>query len=1377
MIQGGSPRKKMAKNLAESGVTNANGTRTTGKPANGNGNGHGKAKGLRFGRVFTPPGSHAYDLVEWERRTAAITGEKGQVIFEQKDVEVPRSWSQLAINVVAQKYFRGSPGSPDRETSVRQIIDRVVNTLLEWGLKGSYFATEADAQNWAEELRYLLVTQHASFNSPVWFNIGVPGRSQQASACFINSVQDSMESILDLAKTEGMLFKFGSGTGTNLSVLRSSKEQLSGGGTASGPVSFMRGYDSFAGSIKSGGTTRRAAKMVILNADHPDVLDFIRCKAEEEKKAWALIEAGYNAGFNVPGGAYDSVQFQNANHSVRAGDEFMRAVIDDKEWKTKAVVDGRTVDAYKARDMWREIAEAAWICGDPGLQFDTTIQDWNVVPNTGRINATNPCSEFVFVDDTACNLLSLNLMKFQREQGNFDVERFQRAVDICFTGQEILVSNASYPTPQIAKNSEALRPLGLGYANIGALLMSMGLAYDSDEGRRFTGAITAIMTGRAYAQSARMAQVKGPFSEFAKNREPMLRVMEKHRAAAYQLSTSPESAEVVEAARTTWDDAVKLGRAHGYRNAQSTVLAPTGCLVGDSLLLTDRGLVRLRSLGNPEGDKWQMLDARVATDDGPRNATKFYVNGAEPVVTVETARGYRIQGTTTHRIKVVDEDGRWTWRHLADIRSGDRVPMMIGGMVGDPAHVELPPLPDAYWTSDPNTSAPRRMTPELAEFIGYFMGDGSLHAKGIRLCVTDSDRDLVEHLGVLGESLFGLKPSIASNKGYVEVAFNSVRLVLWWEACGFAKTRPLGHTGKGLHPHIPDAVLHTNDPEVYASFIRGLFEADGTVSSRYVSFTTTVEQFSRDVQALLLALGFVTTRKVDLPGNGSWGASSRYVLRLLNQSAAGHFGQSVGFISQRKLASVAPIDHPQGARYDRIPLSHELVDRLAPVNDRLRKVLLMEIRRQGAVSRRVATELLERTGSIELSELLSFFYDSVQTVELGEEQFTYDLSVPQNLTYVANGFVSHNTIGLMMDCDTTGIEPDLALVKYKKLVGGGMLKIVNTTVPAALRKLGYDEIKVKEIVEYIDENDTIEGAPHLQDEHLKVFDCAFKPVKGTRSIAPMGHVRMMAAVQPFISGSMSKTVNLPTDATVEDIQQTYMESWKLGLKCIAIYRDGCKRSQPLSTSLDKEKKKVVAEAEPKAVRRKLPDERKAVTHKFDVAGHEGYLTVGLYEDGTPGELFVTMAKEGSTISGLMDAFATQTSYALQFGVPLKFMVDKFSHMRFEPSGFTKNKEIPIAKSIVDYIFRWMASHFLPVEDQDEVGIIRREEPPAPIEDPNPADTEFKVIAAPKTTNGIANQKIAFVNTDAPACPDCGSITVRSGSCYKCLNCGATTGCS
>jgi ribonucleoside-diphosphate reductase alpha chain len=609
------------------------------------------------------------------------------------------------------------------------------------------------------------------------------------------------------------------------------------------------------------------------------------------------------------------------------------------------------METFRARDLMREVAEAAWICGDPGVQFDTTIQSWNCVPNTGRINATNPCSEFVFVDDTACNLLSLNLLKFQDADGGFDVERFRKAVDVCFTGQEILVSNASYPTLEIAANSERLRPLGLGYANLGALLMSMGLAYDSDEGRRYAGAITAIMTGGAYAQSARMAEVKGPFADFELNREPMLAVMEKHRAAAHDLPLGSETDSVVSGAHQTWDEAVALGRRHGYRNAQATVLAPTG------------------------------------------------------------------------------------------------------------------------------------------------------------------------------------------------------------------------------------------------------------------------------------------------------------------------------------------------------------------------------------------------------------------------------------------------TIGLMMDCDTTGIEPDLALVKYKKLVGGGLLKIVNQTVPAALLKLGYSETEIKEIVDYIDENDTIEDAPHLRPDHLKVFDCAFKPVNGSRSIASMGHVRMMAGVQPFISGSQSKTVNLPTEATVEDIENTYIESWKLGLKCIAIYRDGCKRSQPLSTSMDK-KKEAVEPVVSGAVRRRLPDERKSITHKFDIQGHEGYITVGLYDDGTPGEIFLTIAKEGSTISGLMDAFATQTSIALQYGVPLRVMVNKFSHMRFEPSGFTKNPEIPIAKSLTDYIFRWLASRFLSFEEQDAVGIIRREEPaltlPAgPQPSSPPPAKQLEALSPEPATNGNGGaQKLAFVvNADAPACADCGSITVRSGACYKCLNCGSTTGCS
>ncbi len=948
----------MAKNAAGVATGTARKASTAPKPV----------KGLRFNRHFTPPGSSAFDLVEWERRTAVINNEKGAVIFEQPDVEVPRTWSPLATNVVAQKYFRGHVGTRERESSVKQMIDRGVGTIGRWGADGGYFASETDRVNWEEDLRWLVVTQHASFNSPVWFNFGIDGRAQQGSACFINSVQDTMESILDLAKTEGMLFKYGSGTGSNLSVLRSSKEKLTGGGTASGPVSFMRGYDSFAGSIKSGGTTRRAAKMVILNAEHPDIHEFVGCKADEERKAWALIEAGYNAGFNVPGGAYDSVQFQNANHSVRVTDEFMRAVEADGQWTTKAVTDGHVIDTFPARQLWREMAEAVWTCGDPGIQFDTTIQDWNCVPNTGRINATNPCAEFVFLDDTACNLVSLNLLRFQREDGGFDVDRFQRAVDICFTAQEIIVSSASYPTPAIEHNSERLRPLGLGYANLGALLMSMGLAYDSDGGRRYAAAITAMMTGRAYAQSARMAQVKGPFAEFAANREPMLRVMDKHRASAYQLVVGEEADEIVRTARKVWDEAIKLGGKHGYRNAQASVLAPTG------------------------------------------------------------------------------------------------------------------------------------------------------------------------------------------------------------------------------------------------------------------------------------------------------------------------------------------------------------------------------------------------------------------------------------------------TISLMMDCDTTGIEPDLALVKYKKLVGGGLLKIVNQTVPEALRRLGYTNDEVVESVDYIDEHDTIEGAPHLRDEHLEVFDCAFKPVKGSRSIVPLGHVRMMAAVQPFISGSQSKTVNLAHEASADDIGKLYVESWKLGLKCIAVYRDGCKRSQPLSTSKAKDEKASGArEQEPETarpdhrrtpetvreelperrpVRRRLPDERHSITHKFDIQGHEGYIPVGLFEDGTPGEIFLTMAKEGSTLSGLLDAFATQTSVALQYGVPLRKMVDKFSHMRFEPSGFTKNREVPIAKSIIDYIFRWLASRFLDPEDQDAIGVIRRDttgegEERHVVHSPD----ALRVVAPNGNGNGSPPKLTFVVNTDAPSCSDCGAIMVRSGACYKCLNCGATSGCS
>ena len=915
--------------------------------------------GLKVNRRFTREGVHPFDEVTWEKRSAIIGNERGETVFEQKDVEIPASWSQLATNVVVSKYYRGPLGTPRRETSVRQVISRVCDTIADWGREGGYFATEQDAQAFQDELTHLVLHQKMSFNSPVWFNVGVAGTRPQASACFINSVEDTMESILGLAKTEGMLFKYGSGTGTNLSPLRSSNEQLGGGGTASGPVSFMKGFDAFAGVIKSGGTTRRAAKMVILNADHPDVYEFITCKVSEERKAWALIEAGYDSSFT--GEAYASVFFQNSNNSVRVTDEFMRAVAEDRDWHLRAVTDGnRVVKTVRARELMRLMAESAWQCGDPGIQYDTTINDWHTSANSGRINASNPCSEYMYLDDSACNLASLNLMKFLNEDGSFDVESYRHAVHVTITAQEILVGNAAYPTERIGKNSEDFRPLGLGYANLGALLMARGVPYDSPAGRDLAACITAMMTGEAYAQSARMAREVGPFNGYAVNRQPMLRVIAKHREAAYNIPSDNVEADLVTAARRAWDEAHELGAKHGYRNGQATVLAPTG------------------------------------------------------------------------------------------------------------------------------------------------------------------------------------------------------------------------------------------------------------------------------------------------------------------------------------------------------------------------------------------------------------------------------------------------TIGFMMDCDTTGVEPDIALVKYKKLVGGGMLKIVNQTVPLALQRLGYGDTAVADIAAHIDANDTIEGAPSLRDEDLAVFDCAFTPQNGSRSIAWQGHVRMMSAVQPFLSGAISKTVNMPNEATVDEIEQAYIDGWKLGLKALAIYRDGSKRSQPMATSMDKTTGRTVQIVE-RPLRKRLPAERNALTHRFEVGGHEGYITVGLYDDGQPGEIFLKMAKEGSTVSGLMDAFATVVSLALQYGVPLQALVDKLSHTRFDPQGFTKNPEVPIAKSLMDYIFRWMASRFMPQEDRDRLGIIRRDgEDSAPAAAAPTAITASGTASATAGVSGFAavramtpvpaalveNPLGAFVNQgDAPSCSECGSLMVRSGACYKCHNCGATSGCS
>jgi ribonucleoside-diphosphate reductase alpha chain len=1489
------------------------------------------ALGVR--RYFTIAGRDPFTEIEWETRDAFIPG-KDKPVFEQKGVEFPKFWSQTATNIVAQKYFRGRMASPERERSVKQMIGRVATTIGTWGRTGGYFVSEDEAQTFEDELKAILVNQLAAFNSPVWFNVGFEERPQ-GSACFILSIEDSMESILDWIRREGIIFRGGSGSGVNLSRLRSSKEQLSKGGYASGPVSFMRGADASAGTIKSGGKTRRAAKMIVLDVDHPDIEEFIWCKAREEEKARVLEAAGYDMSLDSPDWA--SIQYQNANNSVRVSDAFMAAAESDADWNLTARTDGSVLETIKARKLLRDMAEAAWRCADPGVQYDTTINSWHTLPNTGRINASNPCcfvgetlvdteegfvrfdelferkargealpriwsfavastepilgeiadvwiagvasriievttsaghvlrctpdhrfltergyaeaqhlelgttliastdkpmaapgggavaslervavsdtvssiraidlgesalvydleavsehnlavasqtgpavvvhnSEYMSIDDSACNLASLNLMKFRREDGELDVEALEHAVDVVFLAQEILVGYSSYPTPEIERNAKAYRQLGLGYANLGALLMARGLPYDSDEGRAYSAAITALMTGRAYRKSAEIAGRMGPFAGYRPNAAAMIGVIAKHRAAVGNIAASETvPADLLGAARRAWDDALDVGEVHGYRNAQATVLAPTGCLVGDSLVTTSRGLVRLRTLGDPLGSKWQNLDIEVATDQGPRRASQFYVNGYEQVVSIETGRGYRIQGTPSHRIKVVDAGGEWVWRRFSEIEAGDRVPLMLESLVGDPNAVPLPPLGELYWTADFRTRVPERMIPELAELVGYFMGDGSLHAKGLRFCVTSGDRDVLDRIVDLGEVLFGIDAHISKRQGYTEVAFNSVPLVMWWGACGFAKLPPSAeHRGKGWVSHIPDAVLHTNDPAVYSAFVRGLFEADGTTRQGYVSWSTVSESFSRDVQSLLLALGFVTTRKVDA-ADSNWGSHERFVLRLLNVAAADRYLDVIGFIGSRKPKAVQVGGHRQASRHDHIPVSRDRIDELAPANEPLRKTMLLGLSRRGDVSRRSATVLLERTADPELEHLLGFYYDRVSTVTVLDDQPTFDLSVPDNVTYVANGFVSHNTISFMMDCDTTGVEPDFSLVKSKKLVGGGEITIVNKTVPLGLEKLGYAPGEIDEVVAYIDERNTVVGAPYVKLDHYPVFDCAI----GERAVHYSGHVKMMGAIQPFISGAISKTVNMPEQVTVEDVAQVYIDAWKLGIKAIAIYRDNCKVAQPLSGKTEKGQTALAPAGAAGLVaaprRRRLPDDRTEVGRKFRVGEYEGYIHVGLFDDGTPGDIFVDIAKEGTTLAGLMNSFMIAVSLGLQYGVPLEVYVSKFAHMRFEPSGATNDPDIRAAKSIVDYVFRWMGKKFLTVDQQEEIGILSPE-----VRARLSAAYASGAPEVPGFEHPTPGQTALFnAHEDAIECSRCGGRMVRAGTCYTCRDCGTSTGC-
>jgi ribonucleotide reductase alpha subunit len=2083
---------------------------------------------MQITRRYTTAGQDPFAAFSFVKRTSRIVNPDGSVVFEMKDLLAPEGWSQVAVDILAQKYFRkaGLPvhglrvaeeGVPEwlqrtvpaagdprtaQETDARQVFRRLAGCWTYWGWKGGYFSTEADARAFHDEICHMLAAQMAAPNSPQWFNTGlhwaygIDGPAQghyrvdpasgevvrstsayehpAPHACFIQAVRDDLVNeggIMDLWVREARIFKYGSGTGSCFSNIRAEGEPLSGGGKSSGLMSFLKIGDRAAGAIKSGGTTRRAAKMVILDLDHPDIEEFINWKVVEEEKVASLVAGSkllnrhlnailkacagwpkpeerldrsrnqdlrkaiaearavlvptnyiervlqlarqgftslrfeeYDTDWNSK--AYYTVSGQNSNNSVRISNDFMKAVSDDAPWhlywrteKEKALAEGRSPRARKtlrARDLWEQIAFAAWSCADPGVQFDTTINEWHTCPADGRINASNPCcitgdtliavadgrnavpirdlvgqvvnvyawdhrrqrtviapmynigvkrrdarvfrvtlddgssfratddhlimlrdgsyrqvrdlqpgdslnpfhsiirrpkktrtkrrfvytghgwrvqyrwvweaahgtvpedchihhqdfdslndtlanlrlipeeehealhrdhmlgdnnparrymtdvwrahiaeavrgeknphygkpqtaetrakmrsaaaerwsdseqharasarakdwigqakeagrpvgrkpgprherccpacrqnfvtpraeqlfcskacrysplglsmvgtkggssrrgrslsmehraklritstaaarpedkrraaseslrsrclkaarllidaghevslagwddvretarqlgaahvpqraslerffnsdaelreqaalyshkvlsvvfdgiedvydgtvdghhnfaiitsqtpsplakqacdysgcfihnSEYMFIDDTACNLASLNLLTFyDAATGRFDVDSFRHASRLWTLVLEISVYMAQFPSVAVAQKSYDFRTLGLGYANLGSLLMVQGIPYDSAEGRAQCAALSALMHAAAYTMSAEIAAEVGPFPRYQANREAMLRVVRNHRRAAYDaprdeyegLTIPPVGIDarhcpdyLLRAARVESDRMVEAGEKHGFRNAQVTCVAPTGCLTGDSLVTTDRGVVPLNTLGDVEGEQWQDISFRVLTDDGPQTATRFYVNGVAPTRRIRTAGGYEIQGTLLHRIRVVDAaTGDWVWKRLADVASGDVVPLAMGRLLGRPRPVRLPPLGELYWTADYRTVVPRTVTPELAELVGYFMGDGSLHSKGLRLCVANEDSDVVERLRNLVQQLFHLDVHVSQEEGYLEVAVHSVPLTIWWEACGFGKLSPTpDHKGKGWSPRIPNAILYTNDRRCYAAFLRGLFEADGTVTQGGPSVSTAHRDFSCQVKSLLLALGLPTTTKMDVSG---WGQSHVYCLRLKNEAYNEAFLAEVGFIGSRKKGAVTSFTgHPQAARRDYVYLSEPALER-ALASGVQHNALVLSVKRNGPVTRRSLKEGFAQTHDPEIGRALEFYYDNVEANEDGGEQLTYDLSVPANVTYVANGFVSHNTIALVMDCDTTGIEPDFALVKFKKLAGGGYFKIINESIPPALARLGYTPRQIEDVVRYcrgagtlrgcphvnpaslaakgmpkdvldrietqlpsafelpfafnrwtvgddvltgklgfrkeqieapgfdvltalgfsreqINEASsyvcgtmTIEGAPHLRAEHLPVFDCANRCGKiGRRFLSAEAHIRMMAAAQPFISGAISKTINLPHDATVEDVKKAYQLSWQLMLKANALYRDGSKLSQPLNSvadapDLDAE---AAAAAEPKAEkaepvrvaekivyryiahRRRLPDRRAGYTQKARIGNHKIYLRTGEYEDGTLGEIFLDMHKEGAAFRSMTNCFAIAVSLGLQHGVPLEEYVDAFTFTRFEPNGVVQgNPYIKMTTSIIDYIFRELAITYLGRHDFAQVlpddlrGDALHDERPEPefeseevVSERLEAVEPSRTIAAPPRSEhlrplpdkaspangaghkngsgtavrpaGTLEEKIRQARLkgyEGDPCSECGQLTlVRSGACCKCDTCGATSGCS
>ncbi len=1336
------------------------------------------ARGVTVGRHFTIPTQHPFDRHKWASRRAEVRDRKtGDVIFALDAVEVPEGWGQLAIDIASEKYLRKA-GVPHtgHETGVRAMIGRVVHAIaLSAEKQGNYAGSPLDLEALAAELAFILVNQRAAFNSPVWFNLGlkeaygVTGEpignfttdgelakdrysSPAVSACFIHKIEDCLRSISSAVSRETRIFSQGGGAGANYSYLRAKGEKLSGGGTSSGLMSFLDVFDANAGAIKSGGTTRRAARMVVVDVDHPDVLEFVDWKMREEAKVAALVAQGYDADFE--GEAYRTVGGQNANNSIRVTDEFMHAVENGGTFSTRYRTTGKVAQTYDAGDMMDRISAAAWSCADPGLQYHDNINNWNTVPNFGPIRGCNPCAEFHFVDDTACNLASINLLRFLNKDGVFDVEGFRHACEVMILSQDILVDHASYPTREIAINSHRLRPLGLGFANLGALLMQRGLPYDSGAGRSWAAAITAIMCGAAWRQSARIAEAKGPFAEFEANRHAMLGVCARHGAAVEKIEAGAPD-YLLSAAKQLWAEALALGTEHGFRNAQLTNIAPTGCLVPGSLVLTDAGLVRIEDLGEPSGPQWQDTDFQVQTDGGPRRATKFYVNGEADVIRVTTQRGFEITGTPKHQIKVVSPDGEWQWCRFDEIEQGSVVPCMVGGLFGLERPVALPGCPPSYRTNHHRgVQTPSQMSSDLAWLVGLYMAEGSLHHKGLRWSLTAADHDLIERASDTISTVFGVQPTVESHGECVALCLNSTQIRSWWQAAGFAKT-PTKAGGKGAVCRVPDAVLATNSASVYGQFLNGLYSGDGSVASGLPSVTNKDRVFIGEIQTMMLVLGVPTRLDVQ---TGGFSKKPVYRLTSVGRQYGRTFLENVGFSASRK-SGLVKTDSAR-VRDDYIPVSQALLDEVCPVSHGRRNEAMRHMRAARGISRSLAADLVTESHNSELTRRLGFYYDVVNDAALAGRSPTFDISVPENVTYVANGFVSHNTIGFLMECDTTGIEPCYMHVAYKKCAGGGMMKVVNESIEPALLRFGYSAEAARAILDYVLKHETVEGAPGLKAEDLPIFDCAVAAPNGERFIDPMGHVKMMAAVQPFLCGSISKTVNMPESVSWLDIKHVYMESWRLGLKCIAIYRDNSKGCQVLNA---KKARQAPSASRPPSVRIRLPKRRNGFTQEATVGGHKVYIRTGEYEDGSLGELFIDMHKEGAPLRAWADSFAILTSIALQHGVPLSELVDAFTFTRFEPHGSVVGHDhVKQATSIVDYIFRSLGIEYLERLDLAHVHPLKDEQ----------SDHES---AADHSQNGNGVKRIA--SRDASVCPICNGLTQRSGTCSVCTSCGATTGCS